>query len=1545
MANGRCNVARQVSLWTPLIAVLALWMAGPTFADQSNKGLGPDATVPTWARNKDIHFLAPPPSSSTINPALSVTPDKVHTDLGLRCEPKYCPQPPVVYKGGPVQHNPTVYLIFWGSNFNKGTLRTEVLNLYNSLSSTGSNPSYQGILTQYWDNSGSIASADVVAGNFLDTRITAPSGVNEQSVEEEIAYAVSVNNWPPNGTNPQYAVFTPSGTTYQSSFVKDPEGEAAFCGYHGRTGGVSYSFIPSEYDEPFYNGCATSYDHSGPNEETLPNHATTMVASHEYAETVTDPEPTHPGWQDSEGYEIADICSSGDDELPGGSWVQGLWGNRENACVLQDPPYPPPPPPTATTEAATDLKYNKATLNGKVNSNGVDTHYYFEYGESTSYGGYAPAPPGNDAGYGNSSVQASAEVSTLGYNTTYHYRLVASSWTGTSYGADKTFTTPFPPPEVRTKPANELGPTIATLEGEVKSYSDALTYAYFEYGPTTSYGSRTSEENMGYNDLDWSYFTKTITGLAPNTTYHYRVVAYTNGGTTDSPDATFTTTVSPEAVTESPTNISANAGSVHASINPGGHSTTYQFEYWPYGKSSEAKNVPTTAESVGSGTSKVNVSQKIAGLMSHSSYTYRVRATNSIGTTYGEPYTLVPSNRFAVEPTPNPEGTKEVRFDNVSCGSPSVCVATGYGEGNKSVVEMWSGTEWKLQSLPGLTEVRENSARAVACPTSLECFVAGGYETGKHTVSERLFRNQWSAEAMPEPSGGIHMYINGLSCPSTIECFAVGEYEGNGGRYTLAERWNGSWTVQQTPNPSGGESSTLEGVSCTSATACTAVGYHVTEPGSPEGPSNTLVEHWNGTEWKIQTSPNPSGSLHMLRSVSCTSATSCMAVGAYGYPDGSAWVTHSMAMSWNGTEWSVIPIPNPADGLDSGSLQAVSCESSADCTAVGGNVLQFWNGSEWSVGSWSKPSGEGSSEGELYGVSCSSTTACTAVGDYFRSSNIVTLAEAIGPPVVETNQPTNVTDTSATLNGAVNPYGYETTYQFEYGPTQSYGTKVPATAGKIGAGWKNETEAQSITGLKLQETTYHYRIVATNSNGTTYGLDHIIAPRTWALNVTPNPTGATMTTFKGVSCPSFTACIGVGSYENSEGVEVTLGESWNGTKWTVHAPANPSGGKENYLSAVSCISSTACTAVGSYENSSDVDVALVERWNGTEWAIQSTPFPSGASSAFLFGVSCVTTTACTAVGYYEESGVDLTLVEHWNGMEWTIQSSPNPGSAFNELLSVSCLSTTECTAVGTVITKYLKTLIERWNGTEWKVQISVNPNETSSDTLDAVSCSTSTACMAVGDYGWPLAESWNGTEWSLRTISGPVGMLSTTLSGVFCNSSSACTTIGKFTSETGVIGALGEGWNGAEWTIQSTSSFAGTKESELRGVACPSATSCVAVGRYTNSAGATFALVESFGPPIATIEAATNITTSGATLNATVNPEGKETTYHFEYGTTTSYGTSIPVPDATLASQKEAEHVSRAISGLPTEMTYHYRIVATNGNGVTDSADHTFKTT
>jgi RHS repeat-associated protein len=91
-------------------------------------------------------------------------------------------------------------------------------------------------------------------------------------------------------------------------------------------------------------------------------------------------------------------------------------------------------------------------------------------------------------------------------------------------------------------------------------------------------------------------------------------------------------------------------------------------------------------------------------------------------------------------------------------------------------------------------------------------------------------------------------------------------------------------------------------------------------------------------------------------------------------------------------------------------------------------------------------------------------------------------------PIVTTEAATSIGETGATLKGQVNPHGYATTYQFEYGLTTSYGTKVPTTAESVGSGKANVAVSKAISGLK-GNTIYHYRIAATNAYGTTVGLD------------------------------------------------------------------------------------------------------------------------------------------------------------------------------------------------------------------------------------------------------------------------------------------------------------------------------------------------------------------------------------------------------------------------------------------------------------------------
>ena len=235
-------------------------------------------------------------------------------------------------------------------------------------------------------------------------------------------------------------------------------------------------------------------------------------------------------------------------------------------------------------------------------------------------------------------------------------------------------------------------------------------------------------------------------------------------------------------------------------------------------------------------------------------------------------------------------------------------------------------------------------------------------------------------------------------------------------------------------------------------------------------------------------------------------------------------------------------------------------------------------------------------------------------------------------------------------------------------------------------------------------------------------------------------------------------------------------------------------------------------------------MTLAERWNGTEWSIQSTPNPSGSKESLLLGVSCSSSASCTAVGTYEAHGrnEEAPLIEHWNGTEWSIQAAPNHGEPFRSVLySVSCTSSTACIAVGDYeesSSPYnYDTLAERWNGTEWTLQSTPNPSgrtgESNYLTVSGVSCTASNACTAVGWYATKgfeegktiLAERWNGTEWTIQSTPMPAES-SGQLHDVSCTSSTACTAIG-FYGKGSEAGNLTENWNGTAWSDHVQSGF------------------------------------------------------------------------------------------------------------------------------------------
>ena len=194
---------------------------------------------------------------------------------------------------------------------------------------------------------------------------------------------------------------------------------------------------------------------------------------------------------------------------------------------------------------------------------------------------------------------------------------------------------------------------------------------------------------------------------------------------------------------------------------------------------------------------------------------------------------------------------------------------------------------------------------------------------------------------------------------------------------------NSGWNIITSPNTSASDNNILMGTTCTSAWNCWAVGGVI-----PPGNNNNnnpqpyaLDDHWNGSAWSVGPTAQPPGSqASLLWSVSCITASDCIAVGAQEGATQQSPVL--MAEQWNGSSWSVMPTPDIG-----GYLLSVTCTSASDCWAVGttldaqrnplGSVIIQWDGSQWSQ--VTAPS-SGQSYDQLNSVTCASSSDCWAVG-------------------------------------------------------------------------------------------------------------------------------------------------------------------------------------------------------------------------------------------------------------------------------------------------------------------------------------------------------------------------------------------------------------------------------------------------------------------------------------------------------------------------------------------------------------------------------------
>ncbi len=320
----------------------------------------------------------------------------------------------------------------------------------------------------------------------------------------------------------------------------------------------------------------------------------------------------------------------------------------------------------------------------------------------------------------------------------------------------------------------------------------------------------------------------------------------------------------------------------------------------------------------------------------------------------------------------------------------------------------------------------------------------------------------------------------------------------------------------------------------------------------------------------------------------------------------------------------------------------------------------------------------------------------------------------------------------------------------------------------------------------------------------------------------------------GVSCTSWQHCVAVGTRAGNAAVAFRpLAELWNGNRWRVVAMPGPAKLTRSQLSQVSCKFRRFCVAVGYHYSAVGKGFALLaEHWNGTRWRIVQSDNPKAVKSAFLNDVSCGISAGCMAVGGSAgRSGEGHAIAEQWVRGRWQVLRVRTPaGAVATELNGISC-GGRFCMAVGlySLASGRVLTLAERWTGTSWQLQKSANARAPLSD-LQAVSCDTSSLCMAAGFSDWtrerPITELWTHGRWRLVPGSKPAGG---TLSGISCPGPTRCVAVGFAGSK-----PLTEAWSGKAWRVLRTPRASGRPANELNELSCRTGTvRCITVGaRY-----------------------------------------------------------------------------------------------------------------
>ena len=621
---------------------------------------------------------------------------------------------------------------------------------------------------------------------------------------------------------------------------------------------------------------------------------------------------------------------------------------------------------------------------------------------------------------------------------------------------------------------------------------------------------------------------------------------------------------------------------------------------------------------------------------------------------------------------------------SVACTSTSACVEVGDGGVIKTTSN--SGATWTAVSSGD-----DKALTQVACPGSGVCYAAG--DRGivlKSTDSGQTWSYLQSTDGNP---------IYGLSCPTTSTCYATDIYA----HVIKTSDGGATWTWQSTPittpglavpgsggpNPYGG----LMSISCSSASTCVATGLYAIVSGQalPSSDPPIITTTNGGTTWTLQTS-NAGGT--QSSSTTLAAATLVNAVNIKVASVSGLTIGQSLVVDSTGANPETVTLTSVgtsgASGTGLGISPALAFAHSSGAT-VSEQLPNF-----------------------LHGVTClPSTTTCVAVGRngaIVSTTNLTTWTKATSGT---TNVLTGITCVSATSCIATGQNGTVDVLS---------GTTWTASTGNAASNFLASVSCPGST------TCY-----TAGKQGVTIGTTNLAS---W----TQQAGGGTTQQMNSVSCPAARTCFAVGN------AGTILATTNGGQTWLPQTSNTTSN-----LAGISCWSTTACVTVGA------VSSGTAQTRYTTDGSTWQTGFPSTSNIA-LNGVACVTG-LCTAVG---ASGV---IVDSTNGgVNWSSQTSGTSTS----LSAVACPSATSCYADGAVVSGSA-VMLKETSGT-WAPQTS-----NSTQALSALACVDSQSCVAGGAAG-AVVQTADGSTWTPQgnPLSGPVTALDTVASSLIAINGAGC---------------------------------------------------------------------------------------------------------------------------------------------------------------------------